>query len=258
MATGGVLHGLNPPGFDSNLHGAFIADRGFEMVHELALYCPCQAGDYHAAQIADSRRPAARPWCGRCRGTSGFLYRDPKPLLGLVTGIEHKPSYIEAGFLVPGDLVFSPDYTTSVTQASPRRVGHWDRLRATWPQEVGGGQVIVRGAAQVARNLACDLGLQSNEDRLYYEPAGGIWCEDDEGSTYEPGDYLLGPGKRIRWTGEKRPADGQRYVLKYTAVFDWIAFAPPMERLDKGGVSIGQRVYLRKQHVVHANAEIGK
>jgi hypothetical protein len=127
-----------------------------------------------------------------------------------------------------------------------------DMITFLWPQPVGDGQVIVRGAGTASDNSQRETFLQTNEDRLWYSATEGIWCEGDDGVRYYPeGDFLLDGSKIIKWVGNQ-PQVGQSYVLKYAAYLEWIVFDPPATRRDRNR-DLGSRVALRKRHVALVN-----
>jgi hypothetical protein len=243
--------------FTPGLQSGFISERGTEMIHEISIKCTCLVGDIYAKQTNEGRDGRQTPFCDRCGG-SGWLYRSPVLLTGLVTNVRYQKNLIESGFLTPGDLTFSPMPTATSTGGacagtSGRRVGSFDKLTATWPEPIDDGHVLVRGAGTKAKAEGITTYLADNEDRLWYEPAGAIWCEDENGVVYtEDSDFELGPGKVIRWTGNS-PIIGTRFTIKYNAYFEWIAFQPPTERIDYRGENLGELVYLRKKHAMMVN-----
>ena len=45
----------------------------------------------------------------------------------------------------------------------------------------------------------------------------------------------------------------KRYVIKYTAYFEWMVWAPPQDRRDRGNRDLGPLIMLRKRHVAMIN-----
>lgn len=219
------------------------------MLHEVALSCTCRVEDTFAGLKNDGKENRREPYCPRCRG-DGWLYRVPQVVKGLATSIRQQRNILDAGIAQPGDMVFSPALEPEGCNHDYRKIGAWDRLTATWEQPLDDGHVLVRGAAQ---NLALETFLQPNEDRLWYEPANAVWCEDEDGVVYTGGaDFVLGPGKIISWQGNQ-PALHKRYTIKYNAYFEWIVFQPPQERRDRDNKDLGQLVFLRKRHIALVN-----
>jgi hypothetical protein len=234
--------------FTPGLQQSLIDDRGSEMLHEVAISCTCRVADTAAGLVNDGKENRRDPFCQRCR-TDGWLYRAPQLVVGLATSIRQQRNILDAGIAQPGDMQFSPSLQSPDCQIAYRSIGAWDRLTATWAQPLDDGHVLVRAAAQ---QLPVPSGLMPNEDRLWYEPAEAIWCEDEDGKQYAVNsDFELGPGKIIRWIG-RAPAAHKRYTIKYSAYFEWIVFAPPQERRDRDQ-NMGQLVFLRKRHVAFVN-----
>ncbi len=248
--------GIASATISTSLQSRFIDDHGTKLVHAVAIKCPCRNEDVFASMGEDGANAVSVANHALC-GNERWLYRDPKPIIGLVTGMNQQLTTVEMGFAQPGDMLFSPQLLDKGTGCQQRAIGQWDRLTATIPQILDGGQVIIRGAGTAGENrgLTASDGLAENEDRLWYEPAGApVLCIDFNGIEYAAGDYILGPGKKIAWLG-KQPADGVRYSLKYMALLEWIAVLPPQERYEQQR-SIGQRVMLRKWHVERVNQRL--
>jgi len=242
--------------FEPGLQEGFIEERGSDMIHEIGVACPhCRTADVSANLLRDGQYQTRSPNCPRCGG-DGWLYRDPVVVRGLATSIRQQNNVIDVGTHQPGDMQFSigPGFFGCNHNGAPmRHVALDDKFTATWAQPLNDGQTIVRGAATMDENLRLSPGLTTDEDRLWYEPVYSLWCEDDTGKQYlEDGDFVFGPGRVIRWVGN-RPQVGQRYVVKYTAYFEWLVWAPPQERVDRDNVDLGPLVFLRKRHVAYVN-----
>lgn len=239
--------------FNPGLQDGLINNRGVEMIHEIGVSCTCRGGDVYSSTQNDGSESRQEPFCPRC-GQDGWIYRNPRLVTGIITGIRHQRNILDAGLFGPGDATFSPRPSDSSCGEDSVRIGSFDKLTATWPEPVDDGQVIVRGAGSKARTQGIDTKLETNEDRLWYEPAQAIWCEDEFGNIYkEVSDFELGPGRIIRWIGN-RPHEGSRYSIKYEAYFEWISWQPPGERVDRGGKNLGELVYLRKRHIKFVNS----
>ncbi len=243
--------------FYPGLQASLINDRGLQVVHEIAITCTCRITDTYAGLKEDGKQRRAGWSCPRC-GDSGWLYRDPVLLTGMVTGIRQQKNILDIGVYKPGDMLLSPLPTSGSScgdTSFSRKIGMSDKITATWPQVIDDGIVIIRGAASTGENTNLKNSLAIDEDRLWYEPASAIWCEDDQGNTYTEGsDFTLGPGRIIKWVGNQ-PALKQAYTFKYNGYFEWIVFANPQERIDRNGDDLGQAVMLRKKHVVSVNSE---
>ena len=230
-------------------HVGQINSRGEDVIHEVGLRCPCNVEDTMAGQInhRGTRVPRRRTTfrCPRCDG-SGYLYRNAKKIVALITNIAEDYQRTESGWGVPGDAIMSvkPDY----------RVSTGDLITFTWSQSLAEGQVIVRGAGTLSENSARKTQLEENEDLLHYNADKSIWCEDDDGKVYRGGsDFLLDGSKLIKW-GSNRPRVGLAYTLKYTAFLEWEAQVPPSVRRDRNR-DLGTRVMLRKRHIATPNED---
>lgn len=237
--------GLNVS-FSPGLQTGLINSRGLQMIHEFGLSCPCRAEDPHSSLLNDGKDNRRDVFCVRC-GQDGWLFRDPVLLTGMITNIRHQRNILDAATTVPGDATFSP--STNSPTCKKRKIGTNDKLTATWPEPIDDGQIIRRGAGYTLATQGIVTELSENEDRLWYEPADAIWCEDEFGTIYDQnGDFVLGPGRIIKWIGN-RPILNARYTIKYEAFFEWIVFQPPGERRDRDGANLGEIVFLRKRHI---------
>jgi hypothetical protein len=236
--------------FNKALHEGLMRDRGTDMIHEIAILCTCRNGD----PFSTLEKPSSTNKylsCSKC-GNEFWLYRDPVVVTGFTTSIRQNLNISPDAMLMPGDMMFGTGYPSNdYSGRTPRIIGMFDKLTATWPQPVDGGQVIVRGAGSKGKGAEFTT-LAENEDKLWYEPHSAIWCEDQNGVVYKEGDFRLGPGRVITWEGNA-PAIGTKYTIKYSAFFEWIVFQPPQERIDRGGQDIGQSISLKKKHVVFPN-----
>jgi hypothetical protein len=233
-------------GIDWNfpVHHGLIDERGETLIHETGLRCTCGNDDTMAGEIERTHVPRKRTTfrCNICGGL-GFIYRNPRKIIAIVTGISEDYSRDEAGWLNPGDAVMSPHPGYTITAG--------DRITFTWPQPVPDGQVIVRGAGTFSDNSTRKTEIGDNEDRLWYHAKESIWCEDQDGKVYQPGDFELDGSKVIRWVGNS-PTPNKIYTIKYEAYLEWKVFTPSGARRDRDR-DLGDRVYLRKSHLVNPN-----
>jgi len=230
-------------GFQSSMQFQedLVANRGEIVIHETGVSCPkCRAS------VDDD--VFGSTYCTSCRGT-GWLWRNPRKIQGLVTGISQNRDLRELGFLQPGDCVLS---------TSPRlvpQVSDFDKLTFTWPLPLDDGQVIVRKKSyQREIEKYGTPFLEQDEDRIFYEGVNTIHCEDEHGiEYYQEADFIFN-GKRLKWIGNK-PARNVRYVIKYEAFIEWIVSSPPLQRIDHG-VNIGPRIILQKRHVALLSEDV--
>lgn len=231
------------PDWDLNLLEELIQARGDDVILETGIACSCRRDDALAGLTTKENQPSTfrKINCTACQG-DGFIYRNARCVRGLVTSVQGGPNrrLIEGGYAVPGDAVFSPSTCAGF-------VGDFDKVTFTYADSIGDGQVIMRGAATYGENADRLTHTQRDEDRLWYQAADALWCEDENQVVYTPNvDFVL-EDKRITWIGAK-PAVGVFYTLKYTAYLEWIVYNTPLLRMDNNR-SLLQRVLLRKKHV---------
>jgi hypothetical protein len=229
------------------LQKGFIDNRGEDLIHEIGLRCPCNNDDTYAGfteQGAHVPRKRRLVGCQLCNG-EGYIYRKSKKVVGLITSIRETKTQMEGGWAVPGDSILSVKPGVAISGG--------DLIIFSWPMPVPDGQVVYRGAGNLNDNMARKLGLEEDEDRLWYNAHSSLHCEDEDGIEYSSdGDFTLDTSKIIKWHGN-RPQKGKIYTIKYNAYLEWIAFLPPEIRRDRGR-DLGTRVGLRKRHVANANS----
>jgi len=196
------------------------------VIWEQGLPCACRA--------ASGLRMSAG--CSRCEG-EGFVWVAPEKLKGIVMPAHSDRRLATMGWLSPSDLTFSTDVH--------HRIQDFDRITLTTPLPTE-PEVIVRGQAH--RDGV--PGLAPDEDRLAYQAERPVTCvlHDRPGEPLLHGDAYVFAGKALRWL--RPPPDGTVYVVKYEALTEWVAFASPVEVIDRG-VSLGQRVLLRRRTLVN-------
>ncbi len=222
-----------------------INNRGTDVIHEIGLRCTCESGDSYGSYIEQTHAINRRSGfnCERCMGDK-TIFRDPKKIIGMITSIKENKIIHEAGWLMPGDCIFSPKLNYIISAG--------DLITFTHIHPIPDGQVITRGAANMEGNASLTTYLDDDEDRLEYHAHDGIWCEDEDGVTYQNNyDYLLDSSKIIKWIGAS-PAKGKVYTIKYRGYLEWVAFTPPSERVDRSD-DLGQKVFLRKRHIAILN-----
>lgn len=185
----------------------------------------------------------SRCWCGgkdgqldpncRVHDVTGSVYADPQVITGLFTDLTQKKELASTGFFLPGDAIFSPESSVSVSEG--------DKIVLLTPIPYGKGDALIRG--------------NTESDNLFYRADSALFCMDENKIQYRQGEDFTFDGKRIvwKWTGKtgKTPLMGVRYTVKYKGFVEWIAFVPPMERFSHG-TDIGSKVMLRKLHLLGA------
>tara|TARA_Y100001973_G_C5203096_1_gene339328 strand:+ start:2549 stop:3334 length:786 start_codon:yes stop_codon:yes gene_type:complete len=213
------------------MQDGLIANRGQVVVHEIGLSCTCRSGNWGEDVVGGSGKFS----CSNCE--NGILYRKPLQIMGLISSISSNRQLIETGFINPGDCVLS------VSPNLKNPPSDFDKITFTWPENVGDGQVIIRG-----ESIDAMLGLKENEDFLHYQGAEAIYCEDENGKEYHENVDFYFKEKKIVWTNP--PALRTRYTIKYKAYLEWLVYDSPMSRRDQDR-DLGFRVVLRKKHLVN-------
>ncbi len=229
--------------WDLGLLEEFIEARGEEVIVETAVSCTCRNGDLHGSLIERDGAPASirRLNCPQCQG-DGWIYRNARLVLGLVTGINpgKDKRLIEGGYAIPGDAIFSPSLEEET-------IADFDKITFQFSSPLNEGQVILRGAAHLEENKHIDTDLTEDEDRLWYIADCNIWCEDEDGRVYTQDADFEFEDRKIRWIGD-RPNVGKLYTIKYFGYPEWIVPDQPFLRFDRGR-GLGSRILIRKKHV---------
>jgi hypothetical protein len=183
------------------------------------------------SNYADPNR--ARMDCAACHGL-GLLWIDSGYIKGLVTNIQQEKELLMAGIASMGDLVFSPspEYTLS----------DYDKIQLTWADGIPfEGELIQRGSGSTDQSM---YGIMS------VPPDGCITVDPTTGdiTRYTPGTDFTFSDTAITWIGNQ-PTANAYYSIKYQALIDWIVFAPPQPRRERG-TNLGQKVILQKKHSV--------
>jgi hypothetical protein len=214
------------------MQDGLISNRGQVIIHELGISCTCRLD---GGVISPVRGGVSTFYCAGCE--NGILYRRPRQIMGLVSGTSSNRQLIETGFINPGDCVLS----VSPNLEDPP--SDFDKITFTWDENVGDGQVIVRGEG-LDRNTA----LLDNEDLLHYQASKSLYCEDEDGKEYFEGADFYFEGKKIVWLNP--PIIRKKYTIKYKAYLEWLIFDSPMTRRDRD-TDLGYRIVLRKKHLVN-------
>lgn len=235
--------------WDFNLLNMLMQDRGDQVIFETAIACPlCRKGDATAAFNEKNSTEATNIRnfdCGSCHG-DGFIYRNAQIITGLLTQINAgNRQLLDIGLAFPGDCVFSPSLDAP-------DLDDMDKVTLCITDILHEGQVIQRNAARLSNASTRPTDLAPNEDRLWYASDGCfVWCEDQNNVVYGDADIEIRDNV-LRWVG-KKPADGVFYTIKYHYYPEWIVYASPLQRFDRGR-DLKQRVVLRKKHTVFMNS----
>lgn len=226
-----------------------IEARGDDVIVETAVACTCRNDDLYGSTIEVEGRSASRRkvTCPSCYG-DGYIYRNPRKVKGLLTSVtaQKTRNMTEMGYLLPGDMVFSPSLSAGI-------ISDFDKITFLYPTDVNEGQVILRGAAHMEENQLIDPGLEPHEDRIWYEAVCASWCEDENKVQYKQGTDFVFSKRKVQWIGSA-PAKGVLYTIKYSAYTEWVAFENTMTRVDRGR-TLGGRVALRRRHIVFSKKD---
>jgi hypothetical protein len=156
----------------------------------------------------------------------------------MITSVDQHKDLLISGVAAPGDLICSPDLSVTISD--------YDKIQLTWPQGIPfEGQLITR--ASVGNTDSTLYGVMDVTQCIVVDPKTGNITQ------YQPGvDFTFNqtnPTNQITWQGTNIPPPGTVYSLKYQALMDWICFAPPQPRRERG-TNLGQRIIMRKKHVV--------
>ena len=207
-----------------------IGNRGIYVVHEKAMPCTCINMNSRQGAVGH-----ASPSCSRCYG-SGYVWRDPVRMLGLIANMSLQKNMNQIGWIVPGDMSFSPS-------TPAREIADFDRITLTVPTPTD-SQVIMRG--KVSFTSPRPNSLKANEDLLILEagrPQADL-LEDEDDVSYQYGSYKL-DGRKVIWTEGAGPSVGKKYSIRYSGFIEYIAWVTPMQRFDRAR-KLGQHVMLRK------------
>lgn len=180
--------------------------------------------------MGDANR--ADPNCLACKGL-GMIWIPSGTIIGMVTNISQQKDLIDAGIASPGDLVLSPSDRYTVSD--------YDKIQIHWHEGVPyEGQLIRRSYEDfdTANYIITDI-----IDCLSVDPSTG------ESTIYKVDEDFTFSGTKITWISDNKPAENDFYSIKYSATVDWICFAPPQPRRERG-TNLGQKVIMKKKHLV--------
>lgn len=236
--------------WDWGLLEELIEDRGDQVIWETAIACAtCRRSDGTSAFNEKNSTEATniRDFnCQSCHG-DGFVYRNAQVIKGLLTQVNAGARQMtDMGLIYPGDCTFS-------TSLRAPDLEDMDKVTLTITDVLNEGQVVQRNAAYLSNAKLRPTDLLPTEDRLWYAGDGTvIWCEDANNVVYDADIDFQVVDNKVVWLGRK-PADGVFYTIKYRYYPEWIVYASPLQRVDRGR-DLKQRVVLRKKHVAFMNS----
>lgn len=179
----------------------------------------------------------ANPLCLICDGT-GTFYAAPTWINGLVSNISNSKMLLESGVGLPGDLTFS------APMLDVSRLADRDIIKLDWEGgEAYEGELVKRGLYGFDRLIYDAVEIQAVTQT---DPDLGTVA-----SFVENTDYTHATNSdTLTWIGVTPPT-GSVYSVRYRPRFSYIVFIPPAERRERG-TNLGQRVILKKRHLVMA------
>lgn len=212
-----------------SMQSEFIRKHGELVDYFRSMKCTCSIIPT-GAMMPDANR--ADPNCKACKGL-GIVWEPQGKILGLVQNISQQKDLLQAGVASPGDLVLSPDPEYTVSDFDKIQLGWKDGI----PYE---GQLVRRSMMET--------------DTANYQIVSVVECAQIDPSSgnihkYTPDVDFTYSGNTITWISSNKPMIGSLYTIKYAAVIDWICFAPPQPRYERG-TNLGQRIIMRKKHLV--------
>ncbi len=224
-----------------------IQDRNFVRTHgEKALWfqgawCSCTTNTDQFPIPTQLPDPSfADVNCLVCGGT-GWMFPSPGQLItGIVSAVTQDKDLADVALDVHGELIFSQD------PGGPRISDLDIIILYSWTYGIPYmGQLVFRGTGST--------------DSLYYNAMEVVGCWQTNPSTgtitsFVPGTDFSFSGRTVTWlTGGNAPAAQSAYSIKYTPRYEWSCFIPPMPRYERA-TDLGQRIILRKRHIVLQNA----
>ncbi|KIL42067.1 hypothetical protein SD70_02470 [Gordoniibacillus kamchatkensis] len=225
----------NTSGLNISAQREFIMKHGEKVHYYTGMKCTCASSvQPTGSNLYDPNR--ANVSCAACKGI-GWVWLDGGKIIGVVENINQHKDLLNSGIAAPGDLVFSPDLRVTLSD--------YDKIQLTWPQGIPFEcELISRGSGASDSTL---YGVMNVMQCIAVDPASGTVTAYNSGVDFVYDKNT--PANQITWQGAHVPAAGVVYSLKYQALVDWIVFTPPQPRRERG-TNLGQRVILRKRHIV--------
>lgn len=208
----------------------FIRAHGEWLDYYLAMKCTCTI-TVTGSMVSDANR--ANPNCAACKGL-GIVWQKQSQIIGLVQTINQQKDLLQSGVGAPGDLVLSPD---------PRyTISDFDKIQMTWDEGIPyEGQLVKRAATGSIDTV--NYRIMSVVNCIQVDPTTGSI------TTFIKDTDFTVSGNQITWISANKPAISSVFSFKYSALIDWICFAPPQPRRERG-TNLGQRIIMRKKHLV--------
>lgn len=214
-------------------HNRLITRHGDKVIHYRGNICSCSpTGKLEEADIT----------CRRCNGL-GVFWNEPQVITAMITGLDSSRTgrlWLQNGIALPEDM------TCATYPGYARRFRDYDKVIPTWKFGFPyAGEILQRGL----------------KDTLIYRPVGRIQrvaqTNPETGSETlwtQDIDYTLGgsESKDIDWISGHGPQLEDFYAVTYEPRFEFVAWAPPSPRWERGR-DLGRQVLLRKVHLPWPN-----
>lgn len=176
--------------------------------------------------------------CVKCNGL-GVYWTEPKTINALILNLDsHRTGrlWLQNGIALPEDMV------CSTYPAYGRRFKDYDKVIPTW---------------HLGFPYAGDMLQRGSKDRLIYKPVGKIQQvsktnpESGAVTIWQEGvDFTMGgtDNRDVQWISGRGPSYDEFYAVTYEPRFEFIAWAPPGPRWERGR-DLGRQVLLRKAHL---------
>jgi hypothetical protein len=208
----------------------FIRRHGETLNYFVSMKCTCSILPT-GSMVPDANR--ADPNCIACKGL-GLIWIAQGQIIGMVTNVSQQKDLLQSGVAAPGDLVLSPDLDYTVSD--------YDKVEMTWTDGIPyEGQLVTRTTGSAVDTV--NYPILSAVNCIQIAPVTGII------TTYVVNIDFTFSRRQITWISINKPADGTFYSFKYGALIEWICFAPPQPRMERG-TNLGQRIVMRKKHLV--------
>jgi hypothetical protein len=177
----------------------FATERGYNVIWEKAISCPCNASSKSATDATDLN-------CPLC-GNKHFIWVEPIPIKAMMTSLARSKNLEEDGIYQIGSY--------KVTTHSSHKIGFYDRLTFT-ECSAPLTETIIKGAAD---------GTDSTRFPAYEINLPII---DINGTQYTNGaDFQITASGQISWVGttqpQRQPATGDAYGINYLTQWRMLA-----------------------------------
>ncbi|MGB9660660.1 MAG: hypothetical protein ACPL5F_01410 [Moorellaceae bacterium] len=218
---------FNNSTFDVAAERRFFEAKSDIVNHYRSMLCPCGSDPSMALNT-----------CALCGGMGRIYPGIPIQKRVILSRVEQSdPELVAQGLAIAGDLVMSEPI------GDPVPAEEFDIIIPQWGGVPFAGQLVTRSSGST--------------DTLFYQAVTVDKCITVDPATgaitdYVPGVDFTWQDKTITWLTSHAPPTGAVYSIRYTAIFEYVVFAPALLRRERG-TDLGARVLLRKRHLVLPN-----